>query len=102
MNRSSGRAGLAISMTDEQADGRTDGQCVTTRVRSVECRVESVPLSERGRERERERGLFVQSSRAMYTELPPPPPHYTAQHHLRRPRDGRRGEGKKFSQSVYL
>ena len=53
MNRSSGRAGLAISMTDEQADGRTDGQCVTTRVRSVECRVESVPLSERGRERER-------------------------------------------------
>ena len=67
-------AGEAISMTDRPTDGRTDGPCVTTtRVRSVECRVELVGPAGGARER----GLFVQSSRAMYTELPPARRHTT-------------------------
>ena len=77
--------------TDGRTDGRTDRPCVTTtRVRSVECRVELVgPAGERGNE------VYLFSLLALCTPTAARPPAATlhrAPHHLSRPTRGERGK----------
>ena len=96
MNRSSGRWRRRRRgyLNDRRTDRGTNRRCVTTRVRSVECRVESAPPTERARERERERRgeVYLFSLLALCT----PNCRHTTPHHLRAPaqRASRGGRGK--------